>query len=67
MEGAVFGPLLKEFMNVLVPLGLAAMVTFYGFVAPNPPFFIAGVWALVVTVAMAVFRSLRQEKKGDDV
>ena len=60
----MFEPLLKELKNLLVPLGLAATVTFYGFVAPNPAFLIAGVWALVVTVAMAVFRSL--SKKGDD-
>ena len=60
----MFEPLLEELKGLLVPLGLAAMVTFYGFVAPNPPILIAGIWALVVTVAMAVFRSFR--KKGDD-
>ena len=60
----MFGPLLKELKGSLVPLGLAAMMTFYGFTAPSPPIFIAGIWALVVTVALAVFRSLRE--KGDD-
>lgn len=54
----MFDPLWKELKNLLVPLCLAAMVTFYGFVTPSPPFLIAGVWALVVTVALAVIRSL---------
>ena len=59
----MFGPLWKELRGLLVPLGLAAMMTFYGYSAPSPAIFIAGMWALVVTVAMAVFRSLR--KDGD--
>lgn len=56
-------PLQKELKNFFVPLCLAAAVTLYGFVAPNPPFFIAGIWALVVTVALAVLRSLPREKR----
>lgn len=59
----MFEPLWKEIKNLLVPFGLAAMLTFYGFVAPSPPFAIAGIWALVVTVAMAVFRSFHNEKR----
>lgn len=59
----MFEPLLKEIKNLAVPLGLAATLTFYGFVAPSPPFLIAGIWALVVTVALAVLRSLPKEKE----
>ncbi len=61
-------PLWKELKNLLVPLCLAAAVAFYGFVAPSPAFLIAGAWALVVTVAMAVLRGLSPERtrKGDD-
>ncbi len=56
-------PLWKELKNLLVPLCLAATVAIYGFVAPSPAFFIAGGWALVVTVALAVFRSLPRERR----
>ena len=56
-------PLIKELKNLILPFCLAAMVTIYGFVAPNPPFFIAGIWALVVTVALAVLRSLPRERR----
>lgn len=59
----MFEPLWKELKNLIVPLCLAAMVTFYGFGAPSPAFFIAGVWALVVTVALAVIRSLHKERR----
>ncbi len=58
----MFGPLWKQVKGLLLPLGLAAMMTFYGYAAPNPPSFIAGIWALVVTVALAVIRSFREEK-----
>jgi hypothetical protein len=58
-----FRPLLKELKNLLVPLALAVAIGIYGFAAPNPPFMIAGAWALVVTIALAVFRSLPREGK----
>lgn len=57
-----FRPLFQELKKLLVPFGLAGAVTLYGFVAPSPPFLIAGTWALVVTVATGVFRSLSQQK-----
>ena len=56
-------PLIKELKNLVVPFCLAATVAGYGLAAPSPPFLIAGAWALVVTVAIAVFRSLPREKK----
>jgi hypothetical protein len=59
----LFQPLIKELKNLFVPFCLAATVAVYGLAAPSPPFLIAGAWALVVTVAIAVFRSLQQEKK----
>lgn len=58
-----FQPLIKELKHLFVPFCLAATVAVYGLAAPNPPFLIAGAWALVATVAIAVFRSLDQEKK----
>lgn len=59
-----FRPLLKELKNLLVPFGLAVAIGLYGFTAPNPPFMIAGAWALVVTMVVAVFRSLA--RKGSE-
>lgn len=57
-----FKPLWTELKNLLVPFCLAAVVTLYGVLTPSPPFVIAGTWALLVTVVLAVFRSLAQEK-----
>ncbi len=59
----MFEPLLRELKKSLVPLGLAASIVVYGFLAPSPPFLIAGIWALLVTVALAVFRSIPKEKE----
>jgi hypothetical protein len=53
-----FEPLWHQLKSLLVPLGLAVLLVGYGWLAPSPPFLIAGAWALVVTVAMAVLRNL---------
>ncbi|OFW00210.1 MAG: hypothetical protein A3I61_08565 [Acidobacteria bacterium RIFCSPLOWO2_02_FULL_68_18] len=58
-----FRPLLREVKNLLAAFALAIAIGLYGFTAPNPPFMIAGAWALVVTTALAVFRSLPREGK----
>lgn len=55
-----FRPLWKEVKKLLVPFGLAAAIGLYGLTAPAPQFAIAGAWALIVTTAIAVFRSLAQ-------
>ncbi|OFW13999.1 MAG: hypothetical protein A3F70_13350 [Acidobacteria bacterium RIFCSPLOWO2_12_FULL_67_14] len=59
-----FQPLWREVKGLLVPFGLAIVIGLYGLTAPHPPFAIAGAWALIVTVAVAVIRSLAQ--KGSD-
>ncbi|MBI2186753.1 MAG: hypothetical protein HYU37_06455 [Acidobacteria bacterium] len=57
-------PLGTELKRLLVPFALAIAIGLYGYSAPNPPFLIAGTWAVVVTWAVAVIRSLPQ--KGND-
>ena len=57
-----FRPLWTELKKLVVPFGLAAAIALYGFTASAPPFSLAGAWALVVTLAMAVFRSFARKE-----
>lgn len=54
-----FQPPWKELHNLLLALGLGAAVALYGLAAPSLAFLIAGAWALLVTVAIAVIRTSR--------
>lgn len=60
----LFQPLGKEVKSLLVPFMLAVMIALYGYTAPHPPFLIAGAWALIVTMAFAVIRSLARKGSG---
>lgn len=56
-----FAPLLKEMRTLSPAFGLAALIVFLGWRTQAPPFVIGGIGALVVTLALAVLRGLRDD------